>query len=83
MTGSESTLLRWLRVALVNAPVCLSSPAAAGQKTRRNRAGHQRTFDANPGGNFQVAAGNALSCLGALFQRTRMTSMRKVTLRVP
>lgn len=36
---------------------------------------HQRTFDANPGGNFQVATGDALICLGTLEQLNRMAEL--------
>jgi len=40
---------------------------------RRN----QRTFDANPGGDFQVAAGDALICLGTLEQLGKMAEIAK------
>lgn len=36
---------------------------------------HKRTFDANPGGDFQVAAGDALICLGTLEQLNRMADL--------
>jgi voltage-gated potassium channel len=40
---------------------------------RRNK----RTFDANPGGDFQVAAGDALICLGTLEQLGKMADLAK------